>query len=244
MKLVTTAANSATTLTMSSLEMVSYINSTRKPGEAELRHDHFVVKVQKVLAEAAPKFLGVDIFTNGTGGKVERKIYNLPKREAMLMAMSYSYELQAQVFDAWETAEATLSKAKAVSLIPNFDNPIEAAEAWISEKRISIALTNEIAVAKPKIAFHDAVVADETTYSLRETAKILNQPPLSFNRWLRDEKYIMINNVAYEYYKNMGVLVSQYTGFIKEDGSVAPATTRITSKGVAYFQKQLTSQGM
>ena len=77
-------------LTMSSLEMVSYINSTRKASEAELTHSNFTAEVQKVIGEATPKFLEVDIFTNGSGGKVERKVYSFLKREAMLMAMSYS----------------------------------------------------------------------------------------------------------------------------------------------------------
>lgn len=85
--------------------MVSYINSTRKPGDVELRHDHFMPKVPKVLGILVPKFLGTNIYINGRGGKQEQKVYNFPKREAMLMAMSYSYELQAQVFDAWEAAE-------------------------------------------------------------------------------------------------------------------------------------------
>ena len=63
-----------------------------------------MTKVPNVPGVATLKFHGVDIFTNGTSQKLERKVYNFPKREAMLMAMSYSYELQAQVFDAWEVS--------------------------------------------------------------------------------------------------------------------------------------------
>lgn len=61
-----------------------------------------MAKVPKVLGEAAAKFFAVDVFINGTGGKVERDIYRFPKREACLMAMSYSYELQAAVYDYME----------------------------------------------------------------------------------------------------------------------------------------------
>lgn len=98
-------------LTMSSLEMVDYINADRKAkAEAEgykfpckkyrkLEHRSFMNKVPKVLGDAAAKFFATDSYINGTGGKVERDICNFPKREACLMAMSYSYELQAQVFD-------------------------------------------------------------------------------------------------------------------------------------------------
>lgn len=61
---------STANVTMTSLELVEFINLQRKEGEAILRHDDFMRKVPKVLGEeAAPKFYGVDIFTNGTGGK-------------------------------------------------------------------------------------------------------------------------------------------------------------------------------
>ena len=83
---------------MSSLEMVSYINSTRKPGEAELRHSTFLAKVPTVLNGGEQNFLSSYQSAQNKG----LPMYNFPKREAMLMTMSYSYELQAQVFDAWE----------------------------------------------------------------------------------------------------------------------------------------------
>lgn len=83
-------------VTMSSLEMVEFINSTRGECEAVLRHDSFMAKVPKVLGKlTAQNFLGSYIAKDNTS----RPCYNFPKREACLMAMSYSYELQARVFD-------------------------------------------------------------------------------------------------------------------------------------------------
>ena len=92
---------------MSSLKLVAFINADRGPEEAELRHDNFMAKVPKVLGEIlAPQFFGVSFFVNGAGHKVPRNIYNFPKREACLMAMSYSYELQAKVFARMTALEA------------------------------------------------------------------------------------------------------------------------------------------
>ncbi|QBE64278.1 hypothetical protein [Pseudoduganella lutea] len=115
---------------MSSLEMVAYINATREPGKAELRHDNFMAKVSSVLGVGdALKFQGMykDAYNR------DKPCYNFPKREACLMAMSYSYELQAKVFDAWVAAEEKLL-AKPVAAIPNFDDPIAAARAWIEAR--------------------------------------------------------------------------------------------------------------
>ncbi|MCM7514641.1 Rha family transcriptional regulator [Enterobacter hormaechei] len=99
------------TPTMSSLEMVDYINAERqlkaeKEGMSfpckkysKLRHDSFMAKVPKVLGETqSPKFFGD--YIDGKGRT--QSCYNFPKREACLMAMSYSYELQAKVYDYME----------------------------------------------------------------------------------------------------------------------------------------------
>lgn len=127
---MTSIATIATTATMTSLEMVDFINSQRGEGESELRHDHFMAKVPKVLGEAAPQFLGTAFYVNGTGAQVERSIYTFPKREACLMAMSYSYELQAKVFDRMTELE---QRSSTVIAMPNFSNPAEAARAWALE---------------------------------------------------------------------------------------------------------------
>lgn len=108
MKNALTVLSSTEAPTMSSVEMVEYINADRKSkSEAEglsfpckkyrkLRHDSLMLKVPKVLGEnQSPKFIGD--YTDDKGRTYP--CYHFPKREACLMAMSYSYELQAQVFD-------------------------------------------------------------------------------------------------------------------------------------------------
>jgi hypothetical protein len=65
--------------------MVSYINSTRKAGDAKVEHYDFLKKVPQVLGGGAGNF-------SGSYKSLQNKampMYNFPKREAMLMAMSY-----------------------------------------------------------------------------------------------------------------------------------------------------------
>ncbi|MGW9792240.1 hypothetical protein ACUW9M_001075 [Serratia sp. 121840015-2] len=108
----------ASEITMTSLELVDYINADRaekaknvgaefpSKGHAELKHNDFLKKVPRVLGEATSgKFFLDDIFTAGNGAQAVRKIYRFPKREACLMAMSYSYELQAKVYDRMTALE-------------------------------------------------------------------------------------------------------------------------------------------
>ena len=48
MKITTSNGN---TVTMTSLELVEFINSQRQDGDAELRHADFLAKVPQVLGE-------------------------------------------------------------------------------------------------------------------------------------------------------------------------------------------------
>jgi len=93
----------ATPVLMSSLELVEYVNSTRKAEEATLTHANFLKKVPLVLNGGEVNFYSTYLDSQNK----ERPCYYFPKREACLMAMSYSYELQAKVFDRMTELENT-----------------------------------------------------------------------------------------------------------------------------------------
>ena len=76
-------------VTMTSLELVEFINSQRGDGEADLAHSDFLKKVLQVLGEKdAGNFSG--IYKDSMNRK--KPCYIFQKREACLMAMSYSYD--------------------------------------------------------------------------------------------------------------------------------------------------------
>jgi hypothetical protein len=89
-------------VTMTSLELVEFINASRMPDQAELRHADFLAKFPLVLRGGERDFS----FTYRDVQNKERPCYHFPKREACLMAMSYSYDLQAKVFDRMSELEA------------------------------------------------------------------------------------------------------------------------------------------
>ncbi|MNJ63270.1 hypothetical protein D3C77_591620 [compost metagenome] len=92
---------------MTSLEIVEFINMERQVVDdaggkkfVELQHRSFMAKVPQVLGEeVAAKFIASSFYQGNGSAMLERTIYNLPKREASLMAMSYSYAIQAKVWD-------------------------------------------------------------------------------------------------------------------------------------------------
>ena len=112
-------------VTMSSLELVEFINTLRGLNKVQLRHDHFMAKVPKVLGFHAPKFLGTQKYGKGN----IREICIFPKREACLMAMSYSYELQAIVYDRM-TAQEGLARMGHCSSGPKVTGEIAIMESY------------------------------------------------------------------------------------------------------------------
>ncbi len=82
-------------VSMTSLEIVEFINSRRPEGSAELRHDSFMTKVPKVLGEGGVQNF-LETHVHPQNGQTY-PIYRFPKRESMLMAMSYDYAAQAAI---------------------------------------------------------------------------------------------------------------------------------------------------
>lgn len=147
---------SALQKTMSSLEIVDIINQHRRFNATidkpyiELRHDNFFSKVTSVIgSDNAPKFLG----TQSYGNNNTRLVYSFPKREACLMAMSYSYELQALVFDRMTELESQSLKPQ----LPDFTNPAIAARAWADEVEAKQLAHKQLEIAAPKVDFYDRV---------------------------------------------------------------------------------------
>lgn len=109
-------------ITMTSLELVDLINDHRKsqaesagqsfPCEEfpELTHANLLQKVDKVLGKRSHSF---ECDLPDTYGR-PRRGYRFPKREACLLAMSYSYELQASVFDRMTALEQRAVPAVAI----------------------------------------------------------------------------------------------------------------------------------
>ena len=176
-------------VTMSSLKIVDFINNhrkeiatTEKPYK-ELRHDDFMRKVPSVLGELhAPKFIGTQTYGNNN----TRHIYQFPKREACLMAMSYSYELQAQIFDRMTAMEEAL-KAK-----NSFDitNPAHLLQAIEIQAKLNIELSEKVAVLTPKAEALETIADTSNTYCLRECAKTIGIKESELIQLLINKKWI------------------------------------------------------
>lgn len=142
---------------MCSVDIVDVINEERKAEAAgmpfkTIRHDHFMVKLEKHPGIDSPKFLGQ--YKDSTGRML--KCYNLPKREAELMVMSESLKVQTRVYDRLAAIEAGTT-APAVVLPP--------------EHQAIVALLYESAALKAKQAELETTQAQHQASIARIEAK-------------------------------------------------------------------------
>ena len=168
--------NNTDQVTMVSLELVDYINDSRKFDEkpVQLRHADFMAKVPKVLGiETSEKFRSSYLAGNGE----QRPCYRFPKREACLMAMSYSYELQAQVFDRMTAMENHI----AAQNLPSYaiEDPIERAKKWIEEekqKQLAIQERDHAIATKAEIGSRrEATAMGRLSAKVKEVEKLKTQ---------------------------------------------------------------------
>ena len=155
------------TVTMTSLELVDFINSQREADEPELTHANFLAKVPKVLGETSHSF-ECDL---PDAYRRARRGYRFPKREACLMAMSYSYELQAKVFDRMSALEAAAAPAlpSYTEALRQLADQIESNQALALERDHAIATKAQIGSRREATAMATAAAAK------REAARLKDQ---------------------------------------------------------------------
>ena len=151
-------------VTMTSLELVEFINSKRKEGEAELQHKHFLEKVPLVIGVGCAEF---STTYQHPQNKQVYPMYRFPKREACLMAMSYSYDIQAKVFDRMTELEAQASKP---TLPRNFAEALRLAADLEEQKAIAESQRDEAIATKALIGSKREATAMATASAAKREA--------------------------------------------------------------------------
>ena len=181
-------SGSSNQVTMTSPEIVDFINAHRQSVATiekpyvELHHRSFTSKVPQVLGISnAANFLASQNYGNNN----TRQIYVFPKREACLMAMSYSYELQAQIFDRMTAMEEALKKP-----VLNLDDPAFLRQALLGYTEKVIELEHKVQVLEPKAKGLDRIADCTNVLGIREAAKVLKIGQNQLAQYLVDHKVV------------------------------------------------------
>ena len=219
--------NNTDQVTMSSLELVDYINDSRKFDEkpVQLRHADFMVKVPKVLGlETSEKFRSSYLAGNGE----HRPCYRFPKREACLMAMSYSYELQAQIFDRMTAMEEALTKP----VIP---------QTYAEALQLAANQARQLELAAPKVEYYDKVIERSTLLNASQVAQKIKISAVKMNQLLDNfdvyHRGIKRARLFQQWFidKGFGEVKQTELGF---------SQPMFTTKGEAWVIEKLTAEGL
>lgn len=230
------AINDGKAVTMTSLELVEFINSQRQDGEAVLAHSDFLKKVPQVLgAGVAGNF---SCYYKASNGK-QNPMYAFPKREACLMAMSYSYDIQAKVFDRMTELESKVAQPVIPQTLPEALRL--AAEAI--EKSEKLALENKaqaeaLAVAAPKVEAFDVMAAGDDALTVTQAAKIIGVKRDELTHRMHKEGWVYRQNsswVAYDKHIKNGNLEYKEANYTDEKTGMkcVKPYCHITPKGLA-----------
>ena len=230
--------NNTDQVTMVSLELVDYINDSRKFDEkpVQLRHADFMAKVPKVLGiETSEKFRSSYLAGNGE----QRPCYRFPKREACLMAMSYSYELQAQIFDRMTAMENHI----AAQNLPSYaiEDPIERAKKWIEEEKQKQLVIHQLEIAAPKVQYYDKVVDRSTLLNATQVAQKLGMSAVAMNKLLDDLDVYSRNVKRARVFKQW--FIDAGYGELKQT-ELGYSQPMFTTKGEAWAIEKLVSEGV
>lgn len=128
-------------------------------------------------------------------------------------------------FAVWADEQVELILRGSLPSIPNFDDPIAAAEAWIAERKARLLehrekeeVRRELEAAQPKVAFHDQVVQSESLMDIPQMFSLLQRKTGQRFTWKtflafgRRHAFICQPNPYNGITKNRFVPRSNYTG--------------------------------
>ena len=246
MSILTHTNNNFKQVTMVSLEIVDFINAHRLETNnrvAKLRHADFMAKVPKVLGlPLSEKFRSVYVDPTGR----ELPCYKFEKREACLMAMSYSYELQAQIFDRMTAMENAL---KEQTNQPNLNDPHQLRSLLLGYAEQNIQLQQQVEKLEPKALALDAIADTGSLFRIRDAAQAVGVPERKFIQFLMTNKWVYRDAggtlCAYSHRLDQKVMQTKVTQVIETpEGTKVRTQAMVTAKGITRLAALVEKAGL
>lgn len=210
------------------------------------RHDNVMRDIRDMLVQlhgegGLLKF--EDTYRNPQNGQTY-PIFNLPKRETLILVSGYKLEMRAKIIDRWQQLEEQARQAFDPATILNSAPAMRSLLLTYTEK--VMALEAKVQADAPKVAAMDLLEASEGSVQVRIAAKLLGMPERKFTRWLQANGWAFRQNgvgplQGYVDKRNRGYLDHRPNTFfdakLGEDRTTAQLM--VTPKGLARLAKLL-----
>lgn len=236
-----------------------YVDSRQVAEMIGKRHDNLIRDIDgyvNILGQTSKlrtdNFFVKSSYQAGTGKTYP--CYNLTRKGCDMVANKLTGEkgvlFTAEYVTKFEEMEKQI---KMQQLLPDFNNPVEAARAWANEveakQKALVALeqvNKELEEAQPKLTYYDTILNSVGTMTSSQIGADYGMSAIKLNRILNEQKLIKkVNNqwILYAKYQNQGLTESKT--FDVEHGSIVGSyvSTRWTQKGRLKIHEILTKLG-
>lgn len=236
-----------------------YVDSRQVAEMIDKRHDNLIRDIENyisILSQTsklrADNFFVKSSYQAGTGKTYP--CYNLTRKGCDMVANKLTGEkgvlFTAEYVTRFEEMEKQI---KTQQLLPDFNNPVEAARAWANEveakQKALVALeqvNKELEEAQPKLTYYDTILNSVGTMTSSQIGADYGMSAIKLNRILNEQKLIKkVNNqwILYAKYQNQGLTESKT--FDVEHGAIVGSyvSTRWTQKGRLKIHEILTNLG-
>lgn len=130
-------------------------------------------------------------------------------------------------------------KTELTPLIPNFNNPAEAARAWANEYEAKQLAESQVKELAPKAEVYDQISNADNLMTLNDAAKALGKGRNKLMEYLRDVMILRKNNTPYQEFINAGYFVVKVKPFMRGEENMDYMQTFVTGKGLTWLSKRL-----
>lgn len=233
MNALATIGRNTTALTMSSLEISGLVES----NHADVRRSIERLGNRGVIT--LPPL--AEVSNDGPGPKAI-SVYNLCKRDSLIVVAQLCPEFTARIVDRWQELEQQVGSAGA-ALNPANLTRLQLIELAMQAEQERLVLENKVEELAPKAKALDRIADADGAMNPTVAAKTLQVPPKKLFDWLRAHHWIYrrpggSGNVAYQDKIHAGYLTHKVTTVERDDGSEKVVEqVLVISKGLAKLSQ-------
>lgn len=178
----------------------------------------------------------------GENGK-HNPMYELTKKEALLLASGYNAGLRLKIINRLEELETVKPRTHLEVLQSEMALLIESERV----KNELVIANTKIESDKPKVVFAESVIGSSNSILVRQFAKDLCDGGFEIGQnrlfeWFREKKYLNVDNEPYQQFVAQGLfeVITRTIGSGSE--TFTTKTTKITGAGQVYFANKIKNQ--
>lgn len=216
--------------------------SSREIAElCETRHNQVVETIERLFEKGVLRESRKTTrpFAPAGGGR-PTQVYDLTKRDTLVVASGYNDELRARIIDRWQELESA-SQADPVRAL---SDPSALRGILLSYTEKVLELQGEVEEMRPQVQALERIAISDGSLCVTDAAKTLQVQPKALFQFLDSHSWTYTRQgdntrIAYQAKLQAGLLEHKTTVVTRSDGSEKTTTqVRVTPKGLTRLAKE------